>query len=437
VTTWESVLVVLALIAVEALFVAAEISLVSLREQQVRRLSERSRGGDRVARLVADPNRFLSSVQIGVTTSTLLSSAFGAITLSARARDALQREGMSRTPAAALGFIGVTLVISFVTLVLGELVPKRLALQRAERTATLAAPGLDLLARASRPVIWLLSRSTNAVVRLLGGDPHAGREAITEEELRGLVAAHESLSSEERRLIDDVFNAGERAVREVMRPRTEVDFLDAATAVSRAARDTAERPHSRYPVVRGSHDDVVGFVHLRDLIGPGKRGLRVGDVAREVMMLPATRKLLAALSDLRRGGQHLAVVVDEYGGTAGIVTLEDIIEELVGEIRDEYDPVATDTRRLRSGAMVVDGLLNLDDFAEATGLTLADGPYETAAGFLVNQLGHLPRPGEGVEVAGARLSVDSMDGRRVERLRITPLPQPPRDDDSSPAPSPA
>ena len=191
------------------------------------------------------------------------------------------------------------------------------------------------------------------MVRLLGGDPRANREAITEEELRGLVAAHESLTGDERKLIDDVFAAGERQVREVMLPRTEVDFLDVGTTVSRAARLAMEAPHSRYPVVRRDSDDVVGFVHIRDLLAPdlpGGRAASVGDLTREVKRLPGTKKVLAALSEMRREGHHLAIVEDEYGGTDGIVTLEDLIEEVIGEIRDEYDEAgAAPARPRRAG----------------------------------------------------------------------------------------
>ena len=420
-STWVSILVVLALILVEAFFVAAEISLVSLREQQVRTMAERGRRGARVARLVSDPNRFLAAVQLGVTLAALLSSAFGALTLSSKARVALVHAGLRGKPATFIGFVGVTLVITLVTLVIGELAPKRLALQRAEGAAQLFAPVLDVIARISRPVIWLLSAATNATVRLLGGDPGTQRQAITEEELRGLVAAHEALTPDERNLIGEVFAAGERMVREVMIPRTEVTFLDGSVPVAQAVEDAVGQPHSRYPVVRGSHDDVVGFVHVRDLFAVANRDRTVGEVSREVMMIPSSRRVLAALSDLRRSGQHLAIVVDEYGGTAGIVTLEDLFEELVGEIRDEYDLDVTASALLTGGEVEVDGLLNLDEFTEATGYPLPEGPYETAAGFVVNGLGHVPHLGESVETELARLTVARMDGRRVERLRVTPL----------------
>jgi putative hemolysin len=419
---WLSILVVAILILVEALFVASEMALVSLRESQANALAETGRKGQRLRRLLSDPNRFLSAVQIGVTLTALGSSAFGEVTLADAAAHGLEDAGLAHVLAGIIGFAGVFVVITYTTLVIGELAPKRLALQRAEGTALRVSGFIDRFARLSRPVIWFLSKSTDLVVRMLGGDPTVNREAITEEELRDLVAAHESLSSDERRLIDEVFAAGERQVREVMIPRTEVEFLDAGLTVARAATIAANSPHSRYPVFRGSHDEVVGFVHVRDLFAAGRAsGTRVGEVLRPVKMLPATQKVLVALSEMRREGHHLAIVVDEYGGTAGIVTLEDLIEEVIGDIRDEYDEARPQSRRLLTGEIDVAGLLNLDDFEEETGVRLPDGPYETAAGFVLARLGHLAEAGESVEVEQVRLTVAGLDGRRIARIRVTPL----------------
>ena len=422
--TVVNILIVLALIGLEGLFVGAEIALISLRESQVRQLASQGKRGERLAKLINDPNRWLAAVQVGVTLTALLSSAVGAVTLSADAKRALVSQGVSDGVAGAIGVFGVTLAIAYVTLVIGELVPKRLALQRAEVVAQAAAPLLDRMASLLRPVIWLLSKSTDLVVRLAGGEPGAHREAITEEELRGLVAAHESLTKDERKLIDEVFAAGERQLREVMVPRTEVAFLDAGMTVARAAKLTASAPHSRYPVVRSSQDDVLGFVHVRDLLllpAAQARTLKVADVTREIKQMPDTKKVLPSLSEMRREGHHLAVVVDEYGGTAGIVTLEDLIEEVIGEIRDEYDVDETGALLLSGGDLEADGLLNLDEFHEQTGVRLPEGPYETLAGYVMACLGHVPRTGEAVEVVGHRLEVTELDGRRVSRVRITPL----------------
>jgi putative hemolysin len=322
-----------------------------------------------------------------------------------------------------LSLIVITLIISYVAIVVGELVPKRLGLQRAEGTALLLAPFLDRFATLMRPVVWVLSRSTDVVVRALGGDPSAKRDAITEEELRGLVASHESLTKDERKLIDEVFAAGERQLREVMIPRTEVEFLEGSMTVARAAKVTATAPHSRYPVIRSSQDDILGFVHVRDLLIPvaKARTMKVSDVTRDVKLLPGTKKVLPSLSEMRREGHHLAMVVDEYGGTAGIVTLEDLIEEVIGDIRDEYDVPGDEALRFRGGEIEADGLLNLDEVEEQTGVRLPEGPYETLAGYVMAALGHVPGVGEAVEADGHRLEVSELDGRRVSRVRVTPI----------------
>jgi putative hemolysin len=413
-------------ILVGGFFAGAEIALVSLRDGQVRSLAAKGRRGQKVAKLTSDPNRFLASVQVGVTLAGFLSAAFGAATLAGDLAPVLQDVGLSEGAANTLALVLITLLISYFSLVFGELVPKRLGLQRAEGFAQVVAAPLDRIATLSRPLIWLLSRSTNGVVRLLGLDPQEQRETITEDELRGLVAAHESLTTDERKLIDEVFAAGERQLREVMIPRTEVAFLDASMPVTRAMKLTAEQPHSRYPVARDSQDDIAGFVHVRDLIMPSAkaRGLKVADVAREVRQMPGTKRVLPAMSEMRREGHHMAIVVDEYGGTAGIVTLEDLIEEVIGDIRDEYDVGEGDPLQFRGGELEADGLLNLDEVFEQTGVRLPEGPYETLAGYVMSCLGHVPRLGEAVEVDGHRLEVSELDGRRTARVRVTPLALP-------------
>jgi putative hemolysin len=383
-------------------------------------------------KLLADPNRFLATVQIGVTLATLSASAFGAETLNKPFTTVLVGWGLSPGLAGPLAFIAVTVAVSYLSLVLGELTPKRLALQRAEGLAMLVAPSLNRLATLSRPIVWVVSVSTNALVRLLGGDPKISGESISQEELRDLVAAHESLSSDERRLIDEVFRAGDREVREVMTPRTEVMFLEASMTASRAAKQLAESNWSRFPVVARDEDDVVGFVHVRDLFlpnHPAGRAATVGDLAREVTRLPGTAGVLTALSEMRRGNQHLAIVVDEYGGTDGIVTLEDLIEEVIGEIYDEYDKaVDSEDKQPPGGPREVDGLLNLDDFTESTGLRLPEGPYETVAGFVLAELGRLPAVGDTIEVEGRSVSVLELDGRRIARLVVGPPPESAGDD---------
>ncbi len=417
------ILLVLLFVLIGGFFSAAEMALVSLREARVKALAEESRRGARVAALFNDPNRFLAAVQFGVTLFGFLASAIAAATLTQPLMPTLTRflpENVARNVA----LVVVTLLVTYASIVLGELAPKRLAMQRPEGFSLIATPFIDRIATLVRPITWLLSKSSDLVVRLLGADPKTARDTMTDEELRDLVARSESLGGEERRMITEIFKAGERRLYEVMLPRTEVEFLDASTPVFKAVKEVANKPHSRYPVVRGSHDDVVGFVHVRDLYDPevSGRSVRVGEVAREVLLLPSTAQILPTLSEMRRQGAHLAIVLDEYGGTDGIVTLEDLVEELIGDIRDEYDVVDATTRKLRGGAFEVDGLLNLSDFADQTGVELPEGPYETVAGFLMSQLGRVPVAGDTVDALDSRFTVLEVAGRRVTSVRVAPLP---------------
>jgi putative hemolysin len=280
------------------------------------------------------------------------------------------------------------------------------------------------LARAmARVVVRGADAATRWVTRLLGASPTSGREGISEAELRDLVAVNTVLDREERRIIDEVLAAGGSLVREVMVPRTEVTYLDAGLPVAQAAVRASSETHSRFPVIDGTHDDVIGFVHLRDLLVPGAGDpstTTVRELTREVKRLPASKRVLAALSEMRREGHHLAVVIDEYGGTAGIVTLEDLIEELIGEIRDEYDAAPDPTPPGDEVPADVEGLLNLADFAERTGLRLPEGPYETVGGFLMARLGRLPVCGDEVLLGGWVLRVTALDGRRVARVALIP-----------------
>jgi putative hemolysin len=437
---WD-ILIVLLIVLVGGFFAAAEMALVSLREGQVRALSQRGKRGQRAARLAQDPNRFLSAVQIGVTIATLLSGTFGAATLASDLRTVLLRHHLSDALASTLSLAAVTIGISFFTLVLGELAPKRLGLQRSEKISLFAAPLLDRISVLARPLVWLLTKSVNGVVRVLGADPKAGRGVMTEEELRDLVAVTQALGADERRIVGEVFDAGKRQIREVLLPRTEVEFLAADTPLAEAARVVAGQPHSRFPVYQDSYDDVIGFVHVRDLLGPPPEGrpvrpALVRDVTRPVKQLPTSKLVLSALSEMRRDRAHLAIVVDEYGGTAGIVTLEDLVEELIGDIWDEYDTESGQARQLPAGELEVDGLLNLDEFAEQTGIELPEGPYETVAGYIVAKLGQLPSAGDHVDTDGHKLTVTELDGRRVARVLVAPRTEPRPEPRQDPKPEP-
>ncbi len=410
------------LILLGSLFVAAEIALISLRESQIRQLSSRGKRGAKVAKLATNPNRFLAAAQVGVTVCGFLSAALGAEKLGVYVIPQLMELGLTDEIANVTSLVGVTLVIAYFSLVFGELVPKRLALFRTEEIALWSSGAIDLIAKFFRPVIWLLSRSTDIVVRAFGVDPKEQRSQMSEEELLDLVSGHAALTAEERDIVEEVFNASERQVHEVMVPRTEVDFMDASLTVGKAIALAVDRAHSRYPVVRGSSDEVIGFIHVRDLLDTSlvTAGGKIQELVRNIMYLPGTKGVLPALTEMRNQRQHLAIVLDEYGGTDGIVTLEDLVECLIGDIKDEYDSHDDEvSEQARTGDFEVDGLISLDDLRDQTGIDIPDGPYETAGGFVMHFLGRIPVINDVVVINGIRITVLTMEGKRAGQLLIS------------------
>jgi putative hemolysin len=417
--------IVALLVALGGLFVAAEIALISLRDSQIKQLANKGRRGSKVALLASNPNRLLGAVQIGVTVSGFLSAALGAERLGRYVIPRLEDLGLSSGAANTISLIGLTCVIAYFSLVFGELVPKRLALSRTEPIALASAGVIDITARLFKPIIWLLSHSTNLVVRIFGIDPHEKRSAMSEEELLDLVAGHAALTDEERDIVEEVFNASERQIHEVMVPRTEVDFIDGSLTVGKAINLVIDKAHSRYPVVRGSTDEVIGFIHVRDLLDTTlvSAGGTISELVRNIMYLPGTKGVLPALTEMRNQRQHLAIVLDEYGGTDGIVTLEDLVECLIGDIRDEYDGEDEEAAaQTRTGDFEIDGLISIEDLHDDFGINIPDGPYETASGYVMHFLGRIPVENDVVNINGIRICVLTMEGKRAGRLLISRNP---------------
>ena len=412
-----NIALVFVFVLVGGVFAATEMALVTLRESQINAIAARGKRGVKVAGLARNPNTFLSAVQIGVTVAGFASAAYGATSIAPSVAPLLESWGADPAVALTLATLILTLVIAYLSLVLGELVPKRLAIQRNAQFAYAVAPVLDGFAKVMRPVIWLLSVSTNALVRLLGGDPHKSGEEMTDEEVRDIVASHEGLPEDERRILEDVLSLRGRQLSEVMRPRPEVTALDDTATIGDTVAQVRELPFSRYPVADTSIDDIIGFVHVRDLFEAVAEGrdAPLSGIVRSIPYFPSTARVLPTLTKMRAEGHHIAVVVDEYGGTDGIVTLEDLVEEVVGEIFDEYDTAtAPDADR-----EIIEGRLNLQDFAEATGITLPRGASDTVAVFVTERLGRLAVVGDVVEVDGATIEVTALDRRRIAEVRVT------------------
>ncbi|OLT20150.1 hypothetical protein BJF81_05335 [Ornithinimicrobium sp. CNJ-824] len=418
-----NVLLVLLFVLVGGVFAATEMAIVSLRPSQVDDIERSGGRGRRTAALVRDPNTFLSAVQVGVTVAGFFSSAFGGATISPTVSVGLQRLGLDETLADPLSLVLMTLLIAYLSLVLGELVPKRLAMQRSAGFTRVLAPPLGVFARLLRPVIWLLSVSTNLVVRLLGGDPEATNEQMTIEELRRVVEDNRDLRPYSRQILRDVFRAGERTLGDVLRPRPDVEFLEADRTVEQVEDLVRRSSHSRFPVTGESTDDVLGFVHIRDLLtidDDRRAGVRVGDVTRQITALPVSKPVLASLHLLQETQQHLALVVDEHGGTEGIVTVEDLVEELVGEIYDEYDtePDPEDSLVRADGILRVSGGLIVEELEDALDVHLPRGGYETVAGLVLARLGRMAAEGDEVRAGPVLLRVTAMEGMRIREVQV-------------------
>ena len=411
----------LALVAVLVLFNAAfagsEMALISLRESQLRRLERRSRSGRVLAKLARDPNRFLATIQIGITLAGFLASATAAVSLAKPLVPLLDFLGDA---ANAVAIVLVTLVLTFLTLVFGELAPKRIAMQRAERWALMVARPLDLLATLSRPAVWILGAATDLVVRLAGADPKAHRDEISPDELRDLVAGHRGFSAEQREIIAGAVEITRRVLREVLVPRLHVFTLDAEMPVTEARIALVNSGRSRAPVADGGVlDDVVGVVHLRDLVSHDEG--KAGDYAKPALIVPDSLRVSEALRSLKAERQTLAIVVNERGAVDGIVTLEDLLEEVVGEIYDETDRDILSVEPAPDGSRLLPGLFPVHDLPDI-GVELPNRPtgdYSTIAGLVLAVLGHIPtKPGETVTVDGWTFEVRRIEGHAITKLRL-------------------
>lgn len=421
-----NILLIFVFLLLGSVFAGTELALVSLRGSQIDQMEQEDARGKRVAQIARDPNTFLSTVQIGVTLSGFLSASFGESSISPYIVPIVESWGAPTSVAAPLTTIVLTLIISYCSIVISELVPKRIAMQRNEQIARAVVPAIHVFAKVCKPIIWLIGKNTNIIVRMLGFDPNETDSEVSDEELRVLVNTNTNLSKDERTILDDVFDASETIVAEVMRPRADVVFLDGDMPIEEAAAYVREMPYSRYPVTGKDFDDVLGFVHVRDLLDiRDPEAKTVADVTREGISLPGTSKLLPSLELLRKRGIHLAVVIDEYGGTDGIVTLEDMTEELVGDIRDEYDlpeekgSERTERTAFVNGVATIEGGMTIEDFADLTGIELEDGPYETVAGYFLAHTGKMGEIGDVLPSDdGYDMTVTQVDGRRIETLEI-------------------
>src|SRR5919204_1025148 len=421
---WALVLT-LVLVLVTAFFVAAEYSLVRVRETQLAELTER---GSAVAalgqRLVRRIDEYISATQVGITGANLGLGIVGEPAVFDLISRVLRVDPGAEGLLHALAFIVAFTLVTFVTIVVGELAPKYLALHAPLRVLLLTAVPLFAFTQLVRPFIWAVGGAARLVVRPFGAADRAREATYSEEELRLLVAASARsgvLQESERELLQNVLGFADKIVRQVMVPRTEIVAVEASSSVADVTELAQKHPFTRYPVFREDLDNVIGVVHVRDLVGVSPdqaRRTRVTQVMRRVVAVPETMHLDRALAEMRRQRIPLFLVIDEFGGTAGLVTMEDVLEELVGELQDEFDKAAPLIRKQDDGTYLVDGLTSLDDLRERFGLALDGEPYDTVGGLVFGKLGRLARIGDSVDIDGWHAEGTAMDGRRVAQVRI-------------------
>jgi putative hemolysin len=415
-------LTILLLVLGNAIFVAAEYALVTARRT---RLEELAKDGNRRAKtalaMLDEPVRFISTVQVGITVFGILLGALGEPFLSRYFDDWVSR---------GVAFVISFLILTYLSVVLGELVPKSIALQRAERLAVWLAVPLDWLGRVAYPLVWVLQKSANGIARLFGVRPApAGMTMHTEEDIRLIVAQTEEIPAAEEEMLYKVFDFADKEAHDVMVPRPEVVALSVDLPPQEALAAVIDSPYTRYPVYRGSLDDVLGVLHVRDLFHAlydrGIDNVVIEHIVRPAYVVPETKDLASLLAEFRRRNQHLALVVDEYGSVQGIVTLEDLLEEIVGEIEDEYDLPDESIEQIAENRVRVHGTFTIDDFNERFGTDLPQEDYHTLAGLVFGMLGRAAEPGDEVEADGLTFKVVEVDGPRIERLEVefrAPLP---------------
>jgi putative hemolysin len=424
VTILFEALVVLLIVLANAFFVAAEYALVTARRSRLNELAAAGNRRARIAlRIMDSPVRFIGTVQLGITTFSILLGAVGEPLV----EHWIDEPYLSTTVAFIIAFSFVT----YLHVTLGELVPKAIALTKNESTALWVALPVEGFFLATYPLVWFLQESANAFTRLFGIDPApAGVIAHTEEDIRMIVAAAEetgAIEEQEEEMVYKVFDFADKEVHEVMVPRPEVVALSVELPSQECLAAVIDSPYTRYPVYRGSLDDILGILHVRDLFSAlydrGIDNVVVEELVRPAHVVPETKDLAAMLAEFRRTNQHLALVVDEYGAFQGIVTLEDLLEEIVGEIEDEYDLPDESIERLDDSRIRIDGTFPIDDFNEQFAQELPQEDYHTVAGFVFGALGRAAEEGDEIVHDGMRFHVLEVDGARIERLEVEFLPE--------------
>ncbi len=420
-------MVLFLLILLNAFFAAAEVAMLSIKPAVLRKLElEGGRRGRKVAKLAADSGRFLSAIQVGVTFAGFLASAFAADSFANPVTDLLVRSGVQFVSPTALHHISViliTLLLSFLSLVFGELVPKQIGLRYTEKVALETVDAVSFFASLTAPFVWILNHSVSGVLKLFGA-AHHDRNDVTEEEIRLMVdmgEEHGTIESDERQMIENIFEFNDTSAEEVMTHRTEIVAINVDAAPSEVEALLKDCGFTRVPVFRDTVDQIIGFLHFRDYFAAKMELDGVPDIShllKPVYLAPASMRANVLFRHMQKEKYGMAIILDEYGGTAGLVTLEDLLEEIVGSLYDEFDDPADELEEIEPNLWRVDGSVRVADVTRATGVALPDSEFETIGGLVFERLDVVPSVGDEVELDGfnVKLTVETVDERRTGKL---------------------
>jgi putative hemolysin len=422
----SQIILIVILTLVNAFFASAEMAIVSLNKNKIKHLAEEgNKKAQLLVKLLEEPTKFLSTIQVGITLAGFFSSASAATGLSDDLGQYLSRLGIPYSSQIAL--IAVTIVLSYITLVFGELFPKRLALQKSESIAMFSIRPIVYVSKVTRPFIKLLSASTNLLVSLAGLDKEGLDEKVSKEEIKSMVEVgqeHGVINETEKEMINSIFEFDDKLANEVMTPRTDVYLIDIEKPLSEYVDELIEDRYSRIPVYEGDTDNIIGILYMKDFfIEARKHGFESVDI-RSILhspyFVPETKNIDELFKELQASKKHLAVLIDEYGGFSGIVSIEDLIEEVMGNIEDEYDDEEPEVSKIDSNTFIIDGMLSIDDFNEYFNVNIESEDYDTIGGFIIDLLGRIPISGEegNWEYENLVFKIEEVKEKRIEKIKV-------------------
>ena len=432
---WLYIVLLIILIGTNAFFAMAEIAIISLNDNKLKhQAGEGNKKAEILLRLTGEPSRFLATIQVGVTLSGFLASAVAADTFAEYIVYAFRNVPVSPALVQLVSIIVITIILSYITLIFGELVPKRLAMASSEKISFAIARPLAVIYKVEKPFVALLSASTNGVLRLFGIDPNEKPEEATEEEIRMMVDVGKengNIEESEKEMIDNIFEFDDRTAGDIMTHRTEMTAVEVETSIEKLVEEATSSGHSRIPVFEEDMDDIVGVVYVKDLLHylSCSEAFSLKDVMRKPMFVPETISCAELFTQLKAEKMQFAIVVDEYGGTSGVVTMEDVVESVMGSIQDEYDEEEEDISKLSDNVFTIDGTTDIEEVERLFEIKIDDeDDYDTIGGYITGQLGRIPEENEhpSVTVGGVEFTVLSMSERRVDKIRAerkTPKPE--------------